>query len=108
MAEAGVLCNLLNTSGICALWIKCQGFYKEFMTVTENCPFNEFTSSNHRGFYRTGHSTPSQICRHFQDSPREQEMGSAPRETDLPLAQNYSKQSWKSGGIVLGVGREGM
>lgn len=55
MAERGILCNfLLNTSGIYALWIECQGFYKEFMAVTENCPFNEFTSSNHGGFYRTG------------------------------------------------------
>lgn len=48
-------CNfLLNTSGICTFWIGCQGFYKEFMAMTENCPFNEFTSSNHGGFYRTG------------------------------------------------------
>lgn len=71
MADAGILCNfLLNTSGICALWVECQGFYKEFTTGTENCPFNEVTSSNQRGFY-TGPagSSPPQICRPFQDSP---------------------------------------
>lgn len=60
--------------------------YKEFMTVTENCPFNEFTSSNHRGFYRTG---PLCFSPDLQTFPRFTNQGSrkwarAPRETDLP------------------------
>lgn len=62
------------------------GILQKFMTVTENCPFNEFTSSNHRGFYRT-----SLLCSlpDLQTFPRFTNQGSrkwagAPKETELP------------------------
>lgn len=106
------MCNfLLNTSGICALWIECQGFYKEFMAVTENCPFNEFTSSNHRGFYRTGR--PTLLLARSEDiskihQPRQQEVGRGTQgDRTSPSLKLYSTEleDW---GVVIGVGREGL
>lgn len=81
------------------------------MTVTENCPFNEFTSSNHRGFYRTGllcSLTDLQTFLSKIHQPREQEVGRGAQgdrsSTSLKLYQ-VELEEW---GVVIGVGREGM
>lgn len=81
------------------------------MTATENCPFNEFTSSNHRGFYRTGPLCSSPDLQTFLSKihqPREQEVGPGAQgdrpSTSLKLYQ-AELEEW---GVVSGGGREGM
>ena len=68
--EEGILCNfLLNTSGICTLWIKCQGFYKSLWLWQKIVLLMSLQAVITGAFTGPACSASCQICRLFQDSP---------------------------------------